>query len=186
MAYYTNRLVQGVIALDARRVWDRFTEEMPYAFCIPVMELPLVVVFHRCPVRRFIVFNETRPRKEAGLEMCLMFLPPEQAPARWRVPLRPALGRAEHGGDVLIFSVMPVAGEMRPGRKRELLAALYVVAAFDKGWRAGDIEPGPREVPARVPLLHLDGPPEDPSYQMTSILVKRHTDRGLRKGGGSS
>ena len=135
MEQYSSRLVEGMIALDARRVWDRFSPERPYAFGIPGAERPLVAFFDRAPGRRFLQFNETRPRPEAGLEMCLMFLRPREAPARWRGPLRRAPGRSTLDGKVLVFPVSPTEGAMRPARMREVLWALYVVTAFDKAWR---------------------------------------------------
>ncbi|MHC4956137.1 MAG: hypothetical protein ACYTGZ_20020 [Planctomycetota bacterium] len=138
------------------------------------MERPLVAFFDQSPGRRFLQFNETRPRKEAGLEMCLMFLPPRQAPTRWRVPLPHAPGRSKVDGSVLVFPVSPADGSMRPARMDEVRWALYVVAALDKAWRAGDIHPGQPEATERVPMLHLDGPPEDPRYRTSTILLKTH------------
>ena len=186
MAQHPNRLVEGMIALDARRVWDRFSPAQPYAFGIPGVERPLVAFFDQVPGRRFLQFNETRPRREAGLEMCLMFLRPREAPARWRGLLRQAPGRSELDGNVLVFPVSPAEGVVRPARMREVLWALYVVAAFDKAWRAGDVDPGPREDLAQVPILHLAGPPEDPSYRISNILVKCHGEHGFRRGGEAS
>jgi hypothetical protein len=174
MANYSNQLTERLIALDARRAWDRFEPSQAWAFAIPGAERPLVAFFDRGPGRRFLQFNETRPRKEAGLEMCLMFVRQWTARPHWRGPLRRAPGHSKLDGSVLVFPVLPAEGKLRPARMREVLWAMYVVAAFDKAWRAGDIQPGQPDARERVPIFHLDGHPEDPSYQISTIRVKSH------------
>jgi len=174
MTHHANFLAERMVALDARRPWQQFSPSHAYAFGIPEVDRPLVVRFGQGPGRRFVQFNETRPQEEPGLEMCLMFLPKRQAPARWRGLLREAPARSRVDGGVLVFPVLPVVGKMRPARAREVLWALYVVAAFDKAWRAGDIDPESRDAPERVPIFELEGPPEDPGYRISTILVKRH------------
>ncbi|MEM8886135.1 MAG: hypothetical protein AAGD14_18880 [Planctomycetota bacterium] len=174
--------MERMIALDAREVWDRFSPAHAYAFDIPKCDRPLVAFFDRGPDRRFLQFNETRPRREAGLEMCLMFVQPGQAPTRFRRPFRAWRERSRRDGSELIFPASPSHGGFRPARPREVRWALYVVAAFDKAWRAGDIDPSPRADPECVPIFHLEGPPDDPRYETSSILLKRHGD--LEYGGG--